>query len=197
MFFRLLSHFPKTLAPDGEPLFMRYYWSISILALLSFLFLPYLQYRAPRVYTYLFAIVVGFYLSKVIVAVFLLIDDLRRIIQWAISKAQMQRPSPGQANEVIGQGISRSAFLSWLGIGLGGSLFSSLIYGFSNKYNYRIHRQQLAYDNLPAGFKGLKIVQLSDIHSGSLARPRRGQQGDRHGPGRKTGYYPVYRRPGQ
>ncbi|HMI62303.1 MAG TPA: metallophosphoesterase [Puia sp.] len=167
--FQAVKSLSQDLSSRWRTLVYGTYWSISILALLSFLFLPYLQYRAPRVYTYLFAIVVGFYLSKVIVAVFLLIDDLRRIIQWAISKAQMQRPSPGQANEIIGQGISRSAFLSWLGIGLGGSLFSSLIYGFGNKYNYRIHRQQLAYDNLPAGFKGLKIVQLSDIHSGSLS----------------------------
>jgi hypothetical protein len=30
---------------------------------------------------------------------------------------------------------------------------------------------RLTFDNLPASFKGLKIVQLSDIHSGSLADP--------------------------
>jgi predicted MPP superfamily phosphohydrolase len=163
----------KSLSQDCNPrwrtLIYAIYWTVSILALLSFFFLPYLQYRAPRAYAYLFAIVVGFYLSKLIVALFLLIDDLRRIIQWAIGKAQMQRPGPRSADEIPGEGISRSAFLSWLGIGLGGSLFSSLIYGFSNKYNYKIHRHQLTYDNLPAGFKGLKIVQLSDIHSGSFA----------------------------
>ncbi|HEY4287692.1 MAG TPA: metallophosphoesterase [Puia sp.] len=144
------------------------YWSISVLALVIFFFLPNLQYRAPRVHAYLFTIVIGLYLSKLIAAVFLLIDDFRRIIQWAMAKTQMQRSAPRPADELPGQGISRSAFLSWVGIGLGGSLFSSLLYGFSNKYNYRIHRVQLAYDNLPAGFKGLKIVQLSDIHSGSF-----------------------------
>jgi predicted MPP superfamily phosphohydrolase len=30
---------------------------------------------------------------------------------------------------------------------------------------------RLTFDNLPASFKGLKIVQLSDIHSGSLKDP--------------------------
>jgi predicted MPP superfamily phosphohydrolase len=50
----------------------------------------------------------------------------------------------------------------------GGGLFSSLIYGFNNKYRYQLHRFQLAFDDLPAGFKGIKIVQISDIHSGSF-----------------------------
>jgi predicted MPP superfamily phosphohydrolase len=51
---------------------------------------------------------------------------------------------------------------------LGGTLFSTLIYGFSNKYKYQVHRVKLSYPNLPEAFKGLKIVQISDIHSGSF-----------------------------
>src|SRR5262249_51829118 len=38
----------------------------------------------------------------------------------------------------------------------------------NNKYRYRFHRVRLSFDNLPAGFRGLKIVQISDIHSGSF-----------------------------
>jgi predicted MPP superfamily phosphohydrolase len=47
-------------------------------------------------------------------------------------------------------------------------LFGSLLYGFGNKYRYHIKRIPLAFDNLPVSFKGLKIVQISDIHSGSF-----------------------------
>jgi len=65
-------------------------------------------------------------------------------------------------------GISRSLFLSWLGLGIGGSLFATLIYGFSNKYNYQVKRIALKYDNLPASFRGMRIVHISDIHSGSF-----------------------------
>jgi predicted MPP superfamily phosphohydrolase len=64
--------------------------------------------------------------------------------------------------------ISRSLFLSWLGLGVGGSLFGSLLYGFSNKYNYKVKKIKLNYSNLPASFKGLRVVQISDIHSGSF-----------------------------
>ncbi|MBL7763774.1 MAG: metallophosphoesterase, partial [Chitinophagaceae bacterium] len=64
--------------------------------------------------------------------------------------------------------ISRSSFLSWAGMIVGSGLFGSLIYGFSNKYNYQVKRLQLAFNNLPQSFKGLKIVHISDIHSGSF-----------------------------
>jgi predicted MPP superfamily phosphohydrolase len=51
---------------------------------------------------------------------------------------------------------------------MGGGLFGTLIYGFGNKYNYEVKRIKLNYDNLPLAFKGLKIVHISDIHSGSF-----------------------------
>ncbi|OYY14131.1 MAG: metallophosphatase [Sphingobacteriia bacterium 35-40-8] len=67
-----------------------------------------------------------------------------------------------------GNGIPRSLFLSWLGLGIGGTLFGTLLYGFSNKYNYQVRRVKLAFDNLPIAFKGTKLVHISDIHSGSF-----------------------------
>ena len=164
--FQAVKALSDGLTPRWRTIVYGIYWTISILALLTFFCLPYLVDRAPRAYAYVFTIIIGLYISKLIVAVFLLIDDLRRVIQWAIGKVAV-RPT----DEIPGQGISRSAFLSWLGIGLGGSVYASLIYGFGNKYNYKIHRHRLTYDNLPAGFKGFKIVQLSDIHSGSFANP--------------------------
>ena len=59
-------------------------------------------------------------------------------------------------------------FLSWTGIVLGGGLFSTLLYGFSNKYNYSLRKVKLTFANLPASFKGLRVVHISDIHSGSF-----------------------------
>jgi predicted MPP superfamily phosphohydrolase len=59
----------------------------------------------------------------------------------------------------------------------GGTLFGSFVYGFSNKYNYKVKRMQLAYENLPASFKGLKIVHISDIHSGSFTDKKSVQHG--------------------
>jgi len=107
---------------------------------------------------------VGLFFAKLLASVFFLVDDIRRLIQWAAGKLFFQRTD----GDVGVDTISRSNFLSWLGLGVGGTLFSSLVYGFSNKYSYEIRRVRLSYDNLPPAFKGLKIVQLSDIHTGSF-----------------------------
>ena len=67
-----------------------------------------------------------------------------------------------------GERISRSAFLSWAGTLAGRWLFGPLIWGFNNKYRYQVKRFQFSFNNLPASFKGLKIVHISDIHCGSF-----------------------------
>lgn len=144
------------------------YWSISVLAITILIVLPYLHFAAQhRLFrNTFFAIIVGLFFSKIIASVFFLVDDLRRGIQWIAGKVFFQNTEVETMEE--GVKISRSIFLSWAGMLAGGGLFGSLIYGFNNKYRYRLHRLQLAFDNLPPGFRGLKIVQISDIHSGSF-----------------------------
>src|SRR5664279_15580 len=143
------------------------YWALSVSVILLFIFLPFLNAeRWPKnLRNYLFATIIGFFFAKVLASVFFLIDDLRRVIQWAVAKLFF-RDTEGDSQ--VNEGISRSVFLSWLGIGIGGTLITSLVYGFSNKYNYQIRRVPLSFPNLPPAFRGLKIVQISDIHSGSF-----------------------------
>src|SRR6187402_381014 len=141
------------------------YWGLSLTSLIIFALLPLVTDPAwQRTKSYIFFTIMAFFFAKLIAAVFFLIDDIRRLIQWASGRLFFNN-TEGDSDD----SISRSAFLSWLGIGLGGTLFSSLVYGFTNKYNYHVRKVKLSYDNLPPAFKGLKIVQLSDIHSGSLA----------------------------
>ena len=143
------------------------YWALSIAIIIFFILLPLLNTdRWPKnLRNYIFVTIIGFFFAKVLASVFFLVDDLRRLIQWAVAKIFF-RNTEGESE--VSEGISRSAFLSWLGIGIGGTLITSLIYGFSNKYNYHIRHIPLAFSNLPPAFKGLKIVQISDVHSGSF-----------------------------
>lgn len=144
------------------------YWGISGMAVIILIILPYLHFGAQhRLFrNTFFAIIVGLFFAKLIASIFFLVDDLRRGIQWVAAKLFFQN-TEGETNQQ-GEKISRSVFLSWAGMLAGGGLFASLIYGFNNKYRYQVHRFQFAFKNLPAGFKGLKIVQISDIHSGSF-----------------------------
>jgi len=143
------------------------YWVLCALCIAIFATLPYVQFdQWPKfVRTYLFAMAIGFLMSQILALPFLLIDDLRRLVQWIISHFLSRNAEAG--NEAA-EGISRSVFLSWLGLGIGGSLFTSLLYGFRNKYNYQVKQVKLKYPNLPAAFKGFRIVHISDIHSGSF-----------------------------
>jgi predicted MPP superfamily phosphohydrolase len=151
------------------------YWTLSIAIIILFIFLPFLNTeRWPKnLRNYLFATIVGFFFAKLLASVFFLIDDLRRVIQWAVGKIFFRNTEVDTDNE----GISRSVFLSWLGIGIGGGLISTLINGFSNKYNYHIRRIPLQFSNLPPAFRGLKIVQISDIHSGSFDNKKAVEKG--------------------
>jgi uncharacterized protein len=152
------------------------YWTLSIIIIIIFLFLPFMNAeRFPKnLRNYLFATIIGFFFAKLLASVFFLVDDLRRLMQWAVAKIFF-RNTEGESQ--VGEGISRSVFLSWLGIGIGGTLITSLVYGFSNKYNYHIRRVPLTFENLPSAFRGLRIVQISDIHSGSFDNKKAVEKG--------------------
>ncbi len=142
------------------------YWTLSISAVVLIILLPYwtIETYPKTIRNYLFATFIGLFLAKLIAALFFVLDDSRRGITWIVGKALSNNSNIGTQD----WNLSRSAFLSWLGIAVGGGLFTTLMYGFSNKYNYQLKRLKLTYKNLPSGFKGLKIVHISDIHSGSL-----------------------------
>jgi uncharacterized protein len=162
--FQAIKAVTQGLSPRWRTALFVAHWGITALAIAAVFILLLVRWHYPRASSYLITILLGLYIAKLIACAFLLVDDLRRLIQLIF---QSLRSRPGASSQE-GQGIPRSAFITWLGIGLGTAVYSSLIYGFTNKYNYKIHRMRLAFDNLPGPFKGLKIVQISDIHSGSL-----------------------------
>lgn len=166
-FFQAVKTVSQNLSPKAKTIIYGIYWSITIIAVISFLLFVFTEqhFLGKKVRTYLFAIVIGLFLAKISAFVFFLVDDLRRGIQYLAGKLFFNKTD---IDDMSGEGISRSVFLSWLGIAAGTTLFGSLLYGFSNKYKYQIKKVKLSFDNLPASFKGLRIVQISDIHSGSF-----------------------------
>ena len=174
--FQAVKTVTQSVSPKTKTIIYIIYWSVSILAVIGFLLFAFSgqNFLPKRVRTYLFATVIGLFLAKFTAIIFFFVDDIRRIIQWAAGKLLYKNT---EGDTMSGDGISRSVFLSWLGLGIGGGLFGSLIYGFSNKYNYDVKRIRLAFDNLPAGFKGMKILHISDIHSGSFTDKKAVQHG--------------------
>ena len=148
------------------------YWLVSFFTIATMLSFPYLQFlQTSKIFrNYVFAILIGLFLAKLIGSLFFVADDIRRgalVLMnkiFPLSGAQYMGPE--------GQGIPRSTFLSWLGLGLGGTLFGTLLFGFGNKYNYQVKKIKLSFKNLPGAFKGMRMVHISDIHSGSFQDTR-------------------------
>ncbi len=143
------------------------YWLVSGATLLLLLSFPYIQtLQTSKIFrNYVFAILIGLFFAKLLGSLFFMIDDLRRGGFWLMSRLA---PQTGARFMGEGNAIPRSLFLSWLGLGIGGTLFGTLLYGFGNKYNYQVRRIKLAFENLPTAFKGTRLVHISDIHSGSF-----------------------------
>ena len=89
------------------------YWIISIAALIILFVLPLLKLDnySKGVRSTVFAVIIGLFLAKLVAAVFFLVDDIRRAIQWLVGKVFFRDTEGEQMEE--GK-ISRSLFLSWL-----------------------------------------------------------------------------------
>ncbi len=166
--FQSLKVIAHSFGPKTKSVIFISYWVFSVSMMILFILLPYLNFdNYPKgVRNVIFALIIAVFFSKMIIALFLLIDDLRRGLHWVAGKLFFSDTEGGDLQE--GENISRSVFLSWIGLVAGGGLFSTLVYGMGNKYNYQFKKISLRFENLPAAFKGMKVIQISDVHSGSF-----------------------------
>ena len=105
------------------------------------------------------------FVSKIFILPFLIADDLRRLMVWISRKLKRQEIT--EQNKT--NGIPRSEFLIKAGTLVAAIPLASLTYGVvSSAYDYRVKRRTLYLPNLPKAFDGIKLGQLSDIHSGSF-----------------------------
>ncbi|MCK5400138.1 MAG: metallophosphoesterase, partial [Flavobacteriaceae bacterium] len=64
---------------------------------------------------------------------------------------------------------SRRKFISQFALGIASIPFVSLLYGmYKGKYNFKVLKYTLHFEDLPDAFDGYQITQISDIHSGSF-----------------------------
>ena len=103
------------------------------------------------------------YFSKLFAVLFLFIDDFQRGVRWAV-KYFSKDPT-----NLPGEAITRSEFLSKAALVASAVPLGLSVYGvITGAHDYRIKRITLKLPNLPKSFDGIRIGQLSDIHSGSF-----------------------------
>ena len=145
---------------------------ISIAAYANFL-ITMLTYSRSNGQTPQFQMAVGLLLTvsipKLVIIMLLFGEDMYRWILKLISAI-----SKSQTEPLVG----RRKFISQLAIGLAAIPFAAFIYGIiQGKYNYKVIKYQLAFDDLPEAFDGYTITQISDIHSGSFTNKEKIQYG--------------------
>lgn len=144
------------------------YWGITIVFLATFFTYRTLLYNVlPKsVLAFIAVFFLSLLIAKIIILVPLLIEDMIRLGSWIFKRANA---SPAVVTEAAG--ISRSQFLSRAALVVAAIPAGTVIYGaLANPYNYRFRKERIAFPNLPDAFNGLKIIQLSDIHSGSFTQ---------------------------
>jgi len=144
------------------------YWSVAALCLGIILIGQFADWHTwPKALrTYSFAIIVIIYLSKIFVVAFLLIDDFVRLVRLVAAWAGIKLGLSKETSEAFR--ISRLGFLVKTGFILGSIPFFSMLYGMvGGAFNFRVRKVPLRFPNLPDSFSGLKIVQISDLHTGS------------------------------
>jgi uncharacterized protein len=100
-------------------------------------------------------------IPKLLIAIVMLGEDVVRIFTGSYATLTGTREGaflPG-----------RRRFVSLVAIGIAAVPFLSMLYGVTKgKYNFKVRRQTLPFPDLPDNFDGFTLIQISDVHSGSL-----------------------------
>jgi hypothetical protein len=103
------------------------------------------------------------FLPKIVMMLMMFGEDIIRLPQAAYS---FFAENDGSKNNLF---PSRRKFISQMAIGIAAIPFVSLLYGmYKGKYNFKVLKYTLYFEDLPVAFDGYKITQISDIHSGSF-----------------------------
>jgi len=149
----------------------RFPWVYYVMAVISLLILGNFIYQfswgeqAGRVLSrpksYAFGFLLAILTFKIITILFLFSEDIFRFIS-----ATYHRLSGNTAEFSL---PTRRRFLSMLALGIAAVPFGALLYGmYKGKYNFKVLKYTMEFDDLPDAFDGYKITQISDIHSGSF-----------------------------
>ena len=155
----------RTLTVDSSLLVRRTayaaYWIITVLALVGIVLYNQLD---PVTFKNLRLFVTSFFflnlIAKLFAALMVLGDDLRRGVSYVLQFFQ---------SDTSPQVPGRSAFMGKAALVAGAVPFATLSFGIlSGAHDYRVRKKVLTFPNLPKAFDGIRIVQISDIHTGSF-----------------------------
>lgn len=139
------------------------YWSINVIVI-GVVILSSFRTDIPNYLRYYaFSLLMVVLIPQVLGILFLLGEDVYRLISGLINSSEN---SDGAFLP------DRRAFVSRAGLLAASIPFATMLYGMARTaFNFKVRNVQVAFDDLPVAFNGLKIAQISDLHSGSFSSP--------------------------
>jgi predicted MPP superfamily phosphohydrolase len=137
------------------------FWGFTafiLLGIISYNTLPLHTWKNELRITFMAMVMISVF-TKLFIIIFLLVEDITRFFRWGTNKIRKKDPSA----------ISRHEFLSQAALAVGAVPAATFAFGIiSGAHDYQVEKISLKLPKLPAAFKGLKIAQISDIHTGSF-----------------------------
>jgi predicted MPP superfamily phosphohydrolase len=116
------------------------------------------------------SIFLTFFITKLIFIIVLFLGDIGRFFTGLFKLANGKKGTAGFPG--------RRKFISEAAVLIAAIPFTAFFYAmFKGKYDYKLHKVTLHFDDLPDAFDGFTITQLSDIHSGSFDNAAAMQKG--------------------
>ncbi len=158
--FQAIKTVTQQLDPTAQRVIYFLHWAVFAVTAGTLLLATATRGTPPDTFkTYLVSTLFIIFASKLVVVLFLLIDD-----SWRLGKIVMHYAGSSSTFDP-----SRSKFLSQLGLLAAAVPFSAFIYGMvKGAYDYQVKRVTLRLPNLPQAFDGYKLLQISDLHTGSF-----------------------------
>ena len=150
--------------PDYGTLLKLIYWGVPILLILAMVIMASngMNMYSSILFRFTMSALFILYLAKMCWMVFIALDDIVRLARFLSVASDMP-------NEEMMSKINRSNFIVSAGALVSGSLIGGMVYGIvRGAHNYQVINRDLEISGLAKEFHGLKILQISDIHSGSF-----------------------------
>ncbi len=145
------------------------YWLFTAAVIGNFIFQFY-GFNRSNGFSQSNALAVGFLIAlvvpKLVLIAVMFTEDVFRVPQGIYSYFMQDDSASGNQ---IKHFPSRRKFISQIALGLAAVPFASVLYGmYRGKYNFKVLKYTLNFDDLPDAFDGFRLTQISDVHSGSF-----------------------------
>ncbi|QNF33364.1 metallophosphoesterase [Adhaeribacter swui] len=164
--FQAIRTVTQHISPRSQRIISIIYWALFFITSATIIMFSLTRGTPPTPFrTYLVSTLFILFASKLAVVLFLVLDDVLRLLKYLIVTYLYKQPDA--TSEAVK--ITRNEFINKLALFAGSIPLTAFIYGMvRGAYQYQVKRVTLRFSNLPAAFNGYKILQISDLHTGSF-----------------------------